>query len=320
MDRITINYLLERIPTEAAAYELMEKLRWPEKPVCPHCGSINDHYYLKPANGTSRKTRTGNPSERRVWKCKDCRRQFSVLTGTIFHGSKVSLRTWLFVVVEICANRNGIAAREIERKYGVHPKTAWFMTQRIREAMANRNPNMLVGTIVADETWIGPEKRRMNEKGRKRNPKAVKTPVVALINAETGEVRARVVADVNRANLRVVMSENVDMPASQLQTDEAPVYTALGREFARHDTVVHKQEMYVNRFTGASTNKAENFFSQFKRSLDGTHHHVSREHLHRYVDEFAFRHSTHKMADTERIHILMGQTTGRRLSYKRVTG
>jgi len=319
VDRITINYLVERIPTEAAAYEFMERLRWPEKPVCPHCGSINDHYFLKPANGTSRKTRTGNISERRVWKCKDCRRQFSVLTGTIFHGSKVSLRTWLFVVVEMCANRNGIAAREIERKYGVHPKTAWFMAHRIREAMANRNPNMLIGTIVADETWVGGEKRRMNQKTRKNNPSAAKTPVVALIDAETGEVRAKVVTDVNRKNLRTVIAENVEMAQSKLYTDESPVYTTLGREFARHDTVVHRQEMYVNRFTGASTNKAENFFSQLKRSIDGTHHHVSREHLDRYVGEFAFRHSTHRLPDTERIHILMGQTTGRRLSYKRVT-
>jgi len=319
MDRITINYLVERIPTEAAAYEFMERLRWPEKPVCPHCGSINDHYFLRPANGTSRKTRTGNVSERRVWKCKDCRRQFSVLTGTIFHGSKVSLRTWLFVVVEMCANRNGIAAREIERKYGVHPKTAWFMAHRIREAMANRNPSLLVGTIVADETWVGPEKGRMNRKTRARNPKALKTPVVALIDAESGEVRAKVVADVTRANLRQAIAENVEEERSTLWTDESPVYIALGRTFALHNTVVHRQEMYVNRFTGASTNKAENFFSQLKRSIYGTHHHVSREHLDRYVGEFAFRHSTHKMPDTARVHQLMSQTAGRRLSYKRVT-
>ena len=113
------------------------------------------------------------------------------------------------------------------------------MTHRIREAMQNRNPNMLVGTIVADETWVGPEKRRMNQE-RKGNPKAVKTPVVALINAETGEERAKVVTDVNRENLRKVIAENVEMAQSQLQTDESPVYTTLGREFARHDTVVHK--------------------------------------------------------------------------------
>jgi transposase-like protein len=138
MERITITHLIERIPTEASAYLYLEGMRWPEKPVCPHCGSINDHYYLKPENGVSRKTRTGNVSERRVWKCKDCKKQFSATTGTIFHGSKVPLRIWLFVFFEMCANKNGLAAREIERRYGVAPKTAWFMAHRIREAMKVR--------------------------------------------------------------------------------------------------------------------------------------------------------------------------------------
>src|ERR1022692_4569450 len=155
MERITITHLIERIPTEASAYLYLEGMRWPEKPVCPHCGSINDHYYLRPENGVSRKTRTGNVSERRVWKCKDCRKQFSATTGTVFHGSRVPLQTWLFVFFEMCSNKNGIAAREIARKYGVAPKTAWFMTQRIREAMANDDSGKLSGNIVMDETYIG---------------------------------------------------------------------------------------------------------------------------------------------------------------------
>jgi transposase-like protein len=324
MERITISHLVEACPTEAAAYLFMEKLRWPEKPVCPHCGSINDHYFLRPKTKLdgkdARRTRTGAPSERRVWKCKDCRRQFSVLTGTIFHGSKVPVRIWLFVIVEMVANKNGIAAREIERKYGVHPKTAWFMTHRIREAMSDRAPEMMVGTIVADETFIGGERGRMNHKTRARTPKDSKTPVVALINAETGEARVTAVANVSGATLRKVLRENVDIPESVLHTDESPNYIAVGREFKSHGTVTHKQDMYVNKLNGASTNKAENFFSQFKRSLDGTHHHVSREHLGRYANEFAFRYSTCKISDTERLMELMSRVPGRRLSYKRIVG
>src|SRR5581483_8828656 len=152
--------------TEADAYMLMEKLRWNGEPVCPHCGSLGA-YYIRPLNGVSRATRTGAASQRRVWKCSACRKQFSVLTGTIFHGSKVSLRTWLFVVFEMCANKNGIAAREIERKYDVSPKTAWFMVHRIREAM-KREPlaGMLRGTIVADETYIGGEPKNKHQQGR----------------------------------------------------------------------------------------------------------------------------------------------------------
>src|SRR6476619_5529004 len=152
-ENLSIPVLAERIPDEAAAYVFLEGLRWPDKPVCPHCGSINDHYFLNP-QGEGRKTRTGSVSQRRVWKCKDCRKQFSVLTGTIFHGTKIPVRTWIFVVFEMCASKNGVAAREIERKYDLTAKSAWFMTHRIREAM-RREPlvGMLggnAGPVVAD--------------------------------------------------------------------------------------------------------------------------------------------------------------------------
>jgi transposase-like protein len=122
--KTTVMTLAKQIKTEADAYAYMESLRWPDGPVCPHCGSIEKHYFLKPRKGNARKTRTGSLTERRVWKCKTCRKQFSVITGTVFHGSKVPLHTWLMVVFEMCANKNGIAAREIARKYGVAPKTA----------------------------------------------------------------------------------------------------------------------------------------------------------------------------------------------------
>lgn len=133
---VSIPQLALKVPTEAAAYELLEQLRRDGEPVCPHCGEADRRpYFLKPANGSSRKTNKGTMSERRVWKCAGCRKQFSVLTGTIFHGSKVPVRTWLFVVFEMCASKNGVSAREIERKYDLTPKTAWFMLHRIREAM-----------------------------------------------------------------------------------------------------------------------------------------------------------------------------------------
>ncbi|HVA60241.1 MAG TPA: IS1595 family transposase [Mycobacteriales bacterium] len=138
-----------RLGTDGAAYLMLEGLRWGGKPDgCPHCGGIGRCFYLNPNNGVSRKTRTGKMSERRVWKCGHCRKQFSVLTGTIFHGSKISLRTWLLVIFEMCASKNGVSAREIERKYDVTAKTAWFLTMRIREAM-RREPlaGLLTGTV-----------------------------------------------------------------------------------------------------------------------------------------------------------------------------
>jgi transposase-like protein len=230
MARITVTQLAKDLPDDDAAYRYLEKLRWPNQPVCSHCGSINDHYFLNP-QGEGRKTRTGSVSTRRVWKCKDCRKQFSVTTGTIFHGTRVSLRIWLFVLFEMTANKNGIAAREIERKYGVAPKTAWFMTHRIREAMMNRAPHMMVGTIVADETWIGgdptndhhfePEVKpeRLQEGMGHPNQKTDKTPVLSLIKADTGEIRSRVVVNMTANSLTKAIVENVNTHLGHLMTD-----------------------------------------------------------------------------------------------------
>src|SRR3954447_5047013 len=133
---VSIPTLATKIRTEADAYAFLEQLRWDGTPVCPHCGERDRKpYFLNPQNGSTRKTRTGSASARRVWKCAACRKQFSVLTGTIFHGTKVPVRTWLLIVFEMCASKNGVSPREIERKYELTPKSAWFALHRIREAM-----------------------------------------------------------------------------------------------------------------------------------------------------------------------------------------
>src|SRR5438046_1788937 len=115
MTKTTLMTIAKTIKTEADAYAYMESLRWPDGPICPHCGSTRKHYFLTPKTGTNaRKTRTGAMTQRRVWKCAACRKQFSVITNTVFHGTKVPLHTWLMVVFEMCSNKNGIAAREVE--------------------------------------------------------------------------------------------------------------------------------------------------------------------------------------------------------------
>lgn len=338
MAKMSFTKMAAQIPDEASAYRYLEQLVWPSGvPECPHCGHLGANF-IKPRGGnhTTRTTTRGTQSARRLWQCKKCRKQFSVMTGTIFHGSHVPLRTWLFVLFEMVSSKNGMAAREIERKYDVSPKTAWFMAHRIREAMKRRAPNMLRGVIVADETWIGgdPENRHGFgvTGGQKRKPATErhtaepivpgvrrrmtdKTPVVSLIDANTGEVRSAVVPTVDGSNLRKVMSEQVDMAGSTLWTDEAGYYKQLGREFVAHQTVNHSEDEYVGPL-GQSTNRAEGYFAQLKRSLDGTHHKVSVEHLPRYLTEFDFRYSTSAMSDEQRLSRLMGQVD-RRLSYKR---
>lgn len=315
----SIPALMDRVRDEVDAYELLEDVRWKGEPACPHCGAT-DPYFLKPSNGVSRKTRTGSMSVRRVWKCRGCRKQFSVLTGTIFHGTKIPVRTWLFVIFEMCASKNGVAAREIERKYGLTPKSAWFMLHRIREAM-KREPlaGLLTGTIIADETWIGgkPANRHGHRSGQGGQGATDKQPVI-VADPEGDGARPLVHAAASHAGQRDgAVDGNVSTDA-ELHTDESAVYTPVGSRFAAHRTVNHSKKEYVRE--GVTTNAAEGYFSQLKRSLDGTHHHVTVRHLPRYLAEHDFRYSTRKMNDAARSATLIEQVGGRRLSYKPLAG
>lgn len=318
----SIPALTARVQTEADAYLLLEELRWNGQVVCPHCGGADRCFYLTPDNGISRKTRTGSLSQRRVWKCGDCRKQFSVLTGTIFHGSKVPVRTWLFVIFEMCASKNGVSAREIERKYDLTAKTAWFLLHRIREAM-KREPlaGLLSGTVVADETWIGgtPANRHRTDPREQARPSGAtdKTPVLSLIHYETREVRSRVVRGVDAVTLRSAIGENVDRARTMLHTDSAGPYKVIAKDMRGHESVDHAAGEYVRN--GVSTNFAENYFSQLKRSIDGTHHRVSVEHLDRYLAQFDFLYSLCRRSDSFRMRELIGRTGGRRLTYQPLT-
>jgi transposase-like protein len=321
---LTLKELRMRVQDEHDAYLLMEELRWKGTPVCPHCGN-EKAWFLNPKGG-SRATGPKNAdgvrsrSVRRVWKCASCRKQFSVLTGTIFHGTKVPIADWLTVMVLMCSAKNGISAREVERLIGTTPETAWYMLHLLREAM-KREPlvEMLSGVIVADETFIGGKDGNKSPKRREgsRGPKG-KTAVLTLINKATGEARSRVIPDVTGATLEKAIREQVNMPFSILYTDEAAPYEKLGRQFGQHHTVNHSKDEYARRIPGQiiSTNPAEAFFSQLKRSLDGTHHHVSREHLHRYLAEFDFKYGTRDLTDAARLQAMVDRVPGRRLSYE----
>lgn len=307
---------LSDVPDETTAYLLLEELRWHGDPVCAFCGH-DKAYFLKPANGTSRATGPKKTmSVRRVWKCAKCRRQFSVLTNTIMHGTKIPIRTWLAVLVDVSSAKNGVSAREIERKYEITAESAWHMLHRIREAM-KRDPlvGMLRGTVLADETYIG-GKVGNRKKGQRHNAPA-KTVVLSLVDEETGEVRSAVVPNVTAPTLRAAIAEQVEGRTSTLVTDELRSYTRVAHDFRKHYAVNHSYGEYVNQ--GFSTNAVESFFAQLKRSIDGTHHHVSTEHLHRYLAEFDFRYSTRKMKDSERTLRIIDQGAGRRLTYRPLT-
>lgn len=301
MEELNLSKIAKRYSDEEEAYRLVERIRWPNGPICPHCGVIGNAYYLEPKEG-NRKTRTGKTTYRRVWKCGDCRKQFSVLVGTIFEDSRIPLSKWLLAIHMMCAAKNGVSALELQRTLGIAYRSAWFMAHRIRYAMA-RPPlaDKLQGVVEADETYIGGR-----AKGKRGRGAANKTPVLSLVERD-GEVRSQ---------MKEVLDEHVD-PSAVLVTDEFPAYRKPGQAFARHEVVNHSEGEYVR--LGAHTNTAENYFGQLKRSIDGTHHHVSAKHLDRYLAEFDFRYNTRKVKAGARTKQAIEQTTGKRLRYKEPT-
>lgn len=318
----SIPKLAARLPTEADAYLMLEELRWGGKPeACPKCGGMDRCSYLEPKNGTDRATRTGSRSQRRVWFCGHCRKQFSVLTDTIFHGTRISIRTWLLVLFDFCAAKNSISAWEISRKYEITPESAWHMVHRIREAM-KMDPlaGLFVGTVVADETFYGgkPGNRHVGKRLRsQRENFSDKQPIVSLVHKETGEVRSVAVRDVTAKTLGPILSGQVDVANSVLHTDASASYPAIGAEFREHHSVNHGEGEYVRG--DVSTNLAEGFFSQLKRSIDGTHHAISTVHLGRYLAQFDFLYTHRRVTDSERMRLLIESVDGRRLPYKPLT-
>ncbi len=313
---LSFNVLDARFTDPGSAAEYLESIRWPDGPVCPHCGeSERKAYRLK--NQT-----------RRLWKCAACRKQFTVTVGTIFESSHVPLNKWLLAFYLLCSSKKGMSAHQLHRMLGVQYKTAWFMAHRIREAM--KQPpftSRLSGTVEVDETYVGGKVRKPNKRQYKplnpivpderrkkggRNPKE-KTPVVALVE-RGGMVRSLRLANVTAEELGGAIRRHVAREA-HLRTDSFPSYTLVGRQYASHETVDHNRE-YVRG--DAHTNTAENFFSILKRGINGVYHHVSEAHLPRYLSEFDFRYNTRAangFTDSDRTRLALSMVEGKRLRY-----
>ncbi len=284
------------------AREYLEALRWPHGPICPHCGVVGQHYAL-----------SGKAHRPGLWKCKDCRKQFSVTVGTVFSGSKIPLNKWLLAVHLMCASKKAISSHQIHRMLGITYQSAWFMTHRIREAMRDGVGGLLGsggGTVEADETFWGNEGKQA--KGARGY--AHKMKVFSLVE-RGGSKRSIVVKSTSAKTLRPLMSENVAKDA-KIMTDEMGAYRDVSKEFASHDIVTHSKGEYVCEKT-IHTNTVESSFSLLKRGLIGTFHHVGEQHLQRYATEFDFRWNARKVSDTERSDLLLKQVHGKRLTYRR---
>lgn len=286
--------------SEPEARAMLEGIRWPNGVACVKCGSRSVGLLKGKA------TRPG------VYKCRDCRKQFTVTVGTIFERSHINLADWVYAFDRMCCSKKGVSALQVQRELGVTYKTAWFMCHRIREAM-NSDIGMLGGHVEVDETYVG-GKPRPGTGRHKRGHGTAKTPVLALVERD-GRVKARVITAVSSWNLKLAIYENVS-PASTIYTDELNAYQDIGFGFeGGHKTVNHGSRQYVGP-DGASTNTIESYFALIKRGVYGTFHNVSKKHLNRYCDEFSFRWNGRKLTDTERTIEAIRGAEGKRLMYR----
>jgi len=295
---------------EEAAFEHVEKLLWPNGPVCPHCGATEEHV----GHLTGKSSRIG------LRKCYACRETFTVRIGTIFEDSHLPLHLWLQVIHLMCASKKGIATRQIQRMLQCSMKTAWHLTHRIRKAMEEGSLGPLGGegkTVEADETFIGGRERNRHKSRRARTRLGGswgKETVVSLVERD-GRVRSMHVASVTADKLRPILKAHID-PASKLYTDDAGQYRHMGRDF-HHDFVNHGAEEYVRG--KVHTNTVENYFSILKRGITGCYFHVSEAHLHRYLAEFDFRYSNRErlgVDDMRRADLAVKGMKGKRLTYQ----
>lgn len=294
---------------ELAAVEFLEKQRWGNDPACVKCGSV-EVYKMKDA-------KTGERNSRYLWRCRDCKDQYTVRIGTVYEESRIELRHWCYAFWRACTSKKGVSALEIKRHCQISYKSALFLMNRIRFAMAP-DPDVpkLMGTVECDEMYIGPRKTRykgMSGIGRSTS----KTPVFCAVERQ-GEIRRRIVADVTAASLKGAIREEVDR-RSRIVTDEFASYRGLGKEYAGgHATVSHSTKEFARG--DVHTNTAESSHALVKRGIVGIYHNVSREYLHRYLWQFDFMWNTRMLNDGERTVLAMRAAEGRRLMYQQPTG
>ena len=293
---MTLLEVTEQFNTVEKGEQWFIEQRWPNGIACPHCGGLNV------ATVASRKPMP--------FRCRECRKHFSVKTGTVLHSSNIPLNKWAIAFYLYMTNLKGVSSMKLHRDLGISQKAAWHMAHRIRETLAAQG-SKFSGPVEVDETYIGGKERNKHESKRLKAGRGPvgKTAVVGMKDRDTGQITSEVVESTDGPTLQEFVERNTK-PTATVYTDDARAYKGIHRQ---HETVKHSVSEYVRGM--AHTNGMESHWAALKRGYDGVYHHMSPQHLHRYVDEFEGRHNRRPLDTADQMATMARGADGKQLRY-----